>query len=132
MNPMIKIKRVYDPFDVTDGLTILVDRLWPRGVRRSTQNIEMWMRDIAPSDQLRKRYMHDPAKWAIFKKRYIAELKKNHLVEAMVDIALVNDPVTFVFASGDVKRNNAVVLRKFIETKLHSVMRKSMRASKGS
>lgn len=121
---MIKIKRVYDPFDVTDGLTILVDRLWPRGVRRSTPNVEMWMRDIAPSDVLRKRYMHNPAKWKIFKAHYITELKKNHMVEAMLDIAKVNDPVTFVYSSLDCRHNNAIVLRAFIQSKLRSQARR--------
>jgi uncharacterized protein YeaO (DUF488 family) len=121
---MIKIKRVYDPFDVTDGLTILVDRLWPRGVRRSTPNVEMWMRDIAPSDALRKRYMHDPAKWKMFKTRYLSELKKNHMVEAMLDIATVNDPVTLVYSSCDKKRNNAAVLKAFVQSKLRSRSRR--------
>lgn len=115
---MIKTKRVYARFDITDGLTILVDRLWPRGVRKSTPNVEIWMREIAPSDQLRKRFMHDPQKWRIFKRKYLEELKKNDAVEDMLDIARTNDPITLIYATSDEVHNNANVLKAFLEKKL--------------
>ncbi|MEM0143134.1 MAG: DUF488 family protein, partial [Candidatus Parvarchaeum sp.] len=72
---MIKIKRIYDTIEVTDGIRILVDRLWPRGVRRSSQKVDYWAKDVAPSNELRKWFGHDPSKWEEFRKRYIEELE---------------------------------------------------------
>ena len=114
----IRLKSIYDKYDVSDGLTILVDRLWPRGVRKSTPNVEIWMSDIAPSDELRRWYQHDPKKWVRFKDRYIKELNANDMVEEMLNIVSSNSLVTFVFASSEHERNNATVLKDFIERKL--------------
>jgi uncharacterized protein YeaO (DUF488 family) len=111
----IRLKSIYDKYDVSDGLTILVDRLWPRGVRKSTPNVEIWMSDIAPSDELRKWYQHDPKKWVRFKQRYTKELKKNDMVEEMVSLVVNTSITTFVFAAPDHERNNAVVLKDYIE-----------------
>ena len=111
---MLKIKRVYTKYEITDGITILVDRLWPRGVRKTTLNAEIWMSEIAPSDSLRKWYAHDPKKWARFKERYITELKENPLVYELIRIIRENPIVTLVYAASDTKHNNAVVLRGFM------------------
>ena len=107
---MIKLKRVYERTEVTDGVRILVDRLWPRGVRRSTPNIDIWMRDVAPTDELRKWFNHDPKKWVRFKSKYKKELKAGKAFEELSEFCARNDPVTFLFATSDAKHNNAVVL----------------------
>lgn len=107
---MIKLKRVYDRIEVTDGERILVDRLWPRGIRRSTSNIDIWVKNVAPSNELRKWYAHDPKKWVRFKARYKAELKDNAALNKLIQIVTNADPVTFLYSSKDEKRNNAVVL----------------------
>ncbi len=71
---MIKIKRVYDEPDVSDGFRMLVDRLWPRGLSKERAKVDMWLKDIAPSEALRKWFAHDPEKWSEFKRRYFEEL----------------------------------------------------------
>ncbi len=107
---MIKIKRVYERIDVRDGERILVDRMWPRGIRRSTSHIDIWVKNIGPSTELRKWYSHDPKKWVRFKEKYIAELRENKAMNKLMQIVINADPVTFVYSSRDEKRNNAVVL----------------------
>ncbi len=107
---MIKIKRVYEKIDVRDGERVLVDRMWPRGIRRSTSHIDIWVKNIGPSTELRKWYSHDPKKWARFRSRYIAELKQNRTMNKLMQIVMNADPVTFVYSSKDTRRNNAVVL----------------------
>lgn len=72
---MIKLKRVYEPASKDDGLRILVERLWPRGVSKQRASLDYWLKDVAPSADLRKWYDHDPARWSEFRKRYWAELK---------------------------------------------------------
>ena len=73
----VKIKRVYEPTERTDGKRILVDRLWPRGLTKARANLDLWLKDVAPSTSLRKWFGHEPAKWPEFRRRYRAELKKN-------------------------------------------------------
>lgn len=108
---MIKLKRIYERPEITDGARILVDRLWPRGVRRSTANVDMWLKDVGPSDELRKWFAHEREKWAIFKKRYLKELKTNPAFEDLVNIIRSsNDNITLLFSASDAKHNNAVVL----------------------
>lgn len=120
---MLLVKRVYEKFLVTDGKRVLVDRLWPRGIRRNTPNVDIWLKNVAPTDELRKWFMHDPKKWVGFKKKYIKELEGNKAVDQLINIILSTDPVTLVYASKDVKRNNAVVLRQFLERKLKRIMK---------
>jgi uncharacterized protein YeaO (DUF488 family) len=113
----IKLKRVYERVDAEDGKRILVERLWPRGLKKEDAKIDAWLRDIAPSTKLRKWYSHDPAKWTKFRERYWKELdaKFEQLSE------LVNECneqiVTFVFGSKEEKLNNAAALKEYIETK---------------
>ena len=111
----IKLKSVYDKYDISDGLTILVDRLWPRGVRKSTPNVEIWMSDIAPSDKLRKWYNHDSKRWASFKQKYLKELKTNDLSDELISLVVNSNVTTFVYASSNHECNNAVVLKTYIE-----------------
>ena len=114
---MIKIRRVYERAEVTDGTRLLVDRLWPRGIRRNTPNVDIWLKDIGPTDELRKWFAHDPAKWVGFKSRYMAELENNKAIVHLLQVIRSTDPVTLVYASKDEARNNAVVLREFLKRK---------------
>lgn len=129
---MIQVKRIYTRPEVTDGLRILVDRLWPRGVRRSTANVDLWVKDIGPSNDLRKWYAHEQDKFKIFKKRYLDELKTNPAFEDMMNIVLTNDPVTFLFSAHDEKHNNAVVLYVAVQRELKKIMRQASKQAKGA
>ena len=118
---MIQLKRVYERPEFKDGLTVLVDRLWPRGVRKSTPNVDIWLKRIAPSDKLRKWYRHDPKKWKRFRIRYLKELDKNKEVENLLMLIEDNDPITFVYGSSECRRNNATVLKEYMERKLRKL-----------
>ncbi len=110
---MLKIKRVYEKPARADGMRVLVDRLWPRGVAKAAARVDLWRKDVAPSDALRKWFGHDPERWAEFRKRYAAELRKNPAVAELR--ALVRRcAVTLLFAAKDEGRNNAVVLAAFL------------------
>lgn len=115
---MIKIKRVYDRIDVRDGMRILIDGLWPRGVRSSTPNIDMWLKEVAPTSDLRRWFSHDPSKWQEFRKLYIAELKANKAMDKLIKLSLENDQITLLFASKDEEHNNAVVVLEVLTTML--------------
>jgi uncharacterized protein YeaO (DUF488 family) len=111
---MIKLKRIYDPFSPQDGKRVLVDRLWPRGVKKENAHIDEWLKDIAPSDALRKWYSHDPSRWEEFRKRYTNELKdkKDILKELLADSR--KGTVTLLFGAKDRERNNAVVIKEVL------------------
>lgn len=112
---MIKIKRVYEGVDESDGSRILVDRLWPRGLSKDKARVELWLKDIAPSDDLRKWFGHDPEKWVEFKRRYFEELKdKKELAEQIIEKSR-KGTVTILYGAKDEKHNNAVALKDFIE-----------------
>ncbi|MCL5239166.1 MAG: DUF488 domain-containing protein [Candidatus Marsarchaeota archaeon] len=113
------VRRIYDKRELTDGKRILVDRLWPRGVKKSTQNLDDWFKDVAPSDDLRKWFDHDPGKWEEFKKKYREELVGNRKFEELVKLAGESD-VTLVYASKDTEHNNAVALAEFVRERLAS------------
>ncbi|MEM0201736.1 MAG: DUF488 domain-containing protein [Candidatus Micrarchaeaceae archaeon] len=115
---MIKIKRVYDKADITDGDRILIDRLWPRGIRRSTPNIDVWIKDVAPSDELRKWFAHDPAKWNAFKEKYRKELASGKALDKLIDYIKSKDTVTFLYSTKDVEHNNALVLLEVVNERL--------------
>ncbi len=120
---MIKIKRVYEKIDIHDGTRILVDRLWPRGVRRSTSNIDLWLKNVGPSDELRKWFLHDPDKWDEFKKRYIEELKTNPVFDKLIDIALNTDSITLLYATKDTEKNNAAILLEQLNLRLSKIQK---------
>ncbi len=111
---MIKTKRAYDPVSADDGKRVLVDRLWPRGLKKEKAHIDEWLKDIAPSTDLRKWYSHDPAKWQEFKKRYRNELKekKNILDELRAEAR--DRTITLVYSSREREINNAEALREFL------------------
>src|SRR3954470_3249705 len=110
----VLIKRAYDPPAETDGVRILVDRLWPRGVSKAAAHIDHWLKDLAPSDALRKWFGHDPSRWDAFKARYFKELSGR--AEAVSELRKLarSGRVMLVYAAKDVEHNNAVALREFL------------------
>jgi uncharacterized protein YeaO (DUF488 family) len=113
----LRTKRVYEPPDMADGVRVLVDRLWPRGLSRERARIDLWLKEIAPSDALRRRFHRDPAAWGHFKAAYHAELEEipgQSAVHALLD-RLTREPVTLLFAARDETRNNAVALKEWLD-----------------
>lgn len=113
----IQLKRVYEPPSAADGLRVLVDRLWPRGLARDRARIDHWFKDLAPSDGLRRWFGHDPAKWAEFKRRYFRELAERPQAVAQL-AALRRRRVTLLFAAAESRYNNAVALKAFLARKV--------------
>lgn len=110
----VRIKRAYEPPSPRDGTRILVDRLWPRGVKRADAGISQWMKDIAPSNELRKWFGHEPARWEEFRRRYKAELTgKRELIGELRNLAKTG-PLTLVYSAHDEAHNQAVVLREML------------------
>jgi uncharacterized protein YeaO (DUF488 family) len=110
----VQIKRIYEPVDKKDGARILVDRLWPRGIKKESAQLDEWMKDIAPSVDLRKWFKHDSAKWEEFQAKYNFELKHNDAVKALLDYIKKNKMVTLLYAAHDEQHNHALVLHHFI------------------
>ena len=115
----IKLKRAYEPPAAGDGTRILVDRLWPRGVKKAVAAVDIWAKEIAPSTELRQWFGHQTNRWDEFCRRYVAELEqKTDLVKELRDLAR-GGPITLVFGARDQTHNDAVVLRKLL---LHTAM----------
>jgi uncharacterized protein YeaO (DUF488 family) len=113
----LKIKRVYEQPDEDDGMRILVDRLWPRGLTKEKANVDLWLKEIAPSTELRKWFVHDPDKWRGFRGRYETELRhKEDLVEFLKQKAK-KEKITLIYGARDQKHNEALVLKQFLEQK---------------
>lgn len=111
----VKLKRAYDEPAKSDGCRVLIDRIWPRGIRKEALRLDDWMKDLAPSTRLRKWFGHDPAKWAAFKDRYFRELdERRETVERLVAKCRTGT-LTLVFAASDTQHNNAVALKEYIE-----------------
>ena len=112
---MIQLKRVYETPMSDEGLRILVERLWPRGVSKERAKLDFWMKEISPSSELRKWYGHDPTKWEQFRERYWSELESNSAaVDKLRKLIQENDRITFVYAAKDEEHNSAVVLKEFV------------------
>ena len=111
----ISVKRVYDPPGPDDGRRVLVDRLWPRGLRKEAAHLDDWLRDIAPSDELRRWYGHAPERWPEFERRYREELLQPPRA-ALLDRLANNAPLTLLTATKDVDHSNAAVLRAVLLT----------------
>ena len=109
---MIKVKRIYEPVEEDDGIRVLVDRLWSRGVGKD--KVDMWLRDVAPSDELRRWFNHDPAKWEEFKRRYFEELKNNPKVHVLLQLIKEGGNVTLLYATKS-PYNNAIALKEYLE-----------------
>jgi uncharacterized protein YeaO (DUF488 family) len=115
---MILLKRAYERATPKDGKRFLIERLWPRGVKKSALPLDDWLKDVAPSTELRKWFSHDPAKWGEFQSRYRAELEHQPQFWRPLLNAARNRTITLVFSSHDVEHNNAVVLKEFLESQL--------------
>jgi uncharacterized protein YeaO (DUF488 family) len=111
----LKLKRIYEPPDTTDGARFLVERLWPRGVSKERAELHAWLKEAAPSDELRKWYGHDPAKWNEFRRRYFAELAAEPGVLDPIITAARKGTVTLVFAAKDPQLSNARALKEYLE-----------------
>ncbi|MGH7033762.1 MAG: DUF488 domain-containing protein [Stellaceae bacterium] len=112
---MIGLKRVYDPPAAEDGLRVLVDRLWPRALKRDEAKIDVWLKDIAPGTALRQWFGHDPSRWAEFERRYRRELAEDpEAVAALRTLVKSNKRLTLLFAARDTAHNNAVALKNFL------------------
>lgn len=116
----IHIKRAYEDPKRGDGVRILVERLWPRGLRKEDAGFDLWLKDVAPSTELRQWYGHDVTRWPEFKKRYEAELRENPDAVQQLLSYCRKGPTTFVYAAHDEAHNSAVVLRGFVERRLRS------------
>jgi uncharacterized protein YeaO (DUF488 family) len=110
----IRLKRAYQPAAADDGARILVDRLWPRGLKKSDAAIDRWLKDIAPSTALRQWFAHDPARWPEFRRRYAAEIRRHPDQLAELRAIARKGPVTLIFSARDELRNDAVVLRNVL------------------
>ena len=112
---MFLTKRVYEPTATTDGPRFLVERLWPRGIKKASLKMDGWLKDAAPSTELRRWFNHDPDKWQAFRKRYFAELKRHgEALQPLRDAEQRHGKVTLLFSSRDTEHNNAVALRDYL------------------
>jgi uncharacterized protein YeaO (DUF488 family) len=115
---MIRIKRVYDAASPEDGQRFLVDRLWPRGMKKEVLKINAWYKEVAPTNDLRHWYGHDPDKWCEFNARYFNELdSKPDTWHPLLEAARQGD-ITLLFSTRELERNNAVTLRAYLEKQL--------------
>ena len=117
---MINVKRVYTPASAEDGQRFLVDRLWPRGVKKEALKMQAWIKEVAPSNELRHWYGHDPDKWCEFNKRYFAELNRQPEAWQPLLKAAQEGNITLLFSTTELERNNAVTLRAYLEQQLKS------------
>ena len=115
---MINLKRAYDPVASTDGTRFLVERLWPRGVKKTALHVHAWLKDVAPSTTLRRWFGHDPKKWSEFRRRYFHELRAHaEVLDPILKLARCSR-VTLVYSSHDMEHNNAVALRDYLQARI--------------
>jgi uncharacterized protein YeaO (DUF488 family) len=111
----VRLKRAYDAPEKGDGFRVLVDRMWPRGLRKEDLDIDVWAKDLAPSTELRKWFRHDPKRWTEFKKRYERELRETGAkdrIKELIDAAKGKRVITLLYGAKDREHNQAVVLQK--------------------
>jgi uncharacterized protein YeaO (DUF488 family) len=111
----IQLKRVYETGSTADGVRFLVERLWPRGIKKADLKIDGWLKDAAPGTELRKWFSHDPAKWDAFRRRYFAELTSRPDAWQPILDAARRGRVTLLYSSHDAQHNNAVALKQFLD-----------------
>ena len=114
----LQLKRVYEPPADIDGIRILVDRLWPRGLSKEEARIDFWAKEVAPSTELRHWYQHDPEKWPEFQQKYISELQSNPDAVLELITKIRNKNASLLFASKETSLNNASILKAYLETLL--------------
>ncbi|MFZ5673595.1 MAG: DUF488 domain-containing protein [Pseudomonadota bacterium] len=112
---LIQVKRIYEPPARGDGLRILVDRIWPRGISKEKAALDFWAKDVAPSTELRKWFHHDPSRWIEFRTRYLAELKAHRAELDGLRARIVGQPATLLFAAANITQNHAHVLKDVLE-----------------
>jgi uncharacterized protein YeaO (DUF488 family) len=115
---MIRTKRVFDKRSAEDGFRVLVDRLWPRGVRKESAALDYWAKELSPSDQLREFYHHDPRRWSAFRRKFREELDNPASIAALARLGELakKGNVTLLFASRETVKNNAAVVKEILET----------------
>ena len=112
----IHTKRVYEPIAKGDGIRVLVDRVWPRGMSRERLKLDLWLKGAAPSTALRKWFAHDPDKWQEFKNRYFSELETNQQeIRQLLELA-AKEPLTLLYAAKDTNHNQAVALKEYLSS----------------
>ena len=116
---MIQVKRVYEPAEPRDGARFLVERLWPRGLKKEALPLDGWLKDVAPSTALRQWFGHDPARWDEFQRRYAAELGAAPDAWAPLAAAARRGTVTLLYSARDTEHNSAVALRDYLERTGH-------------
>ena len=112
---MIKLKRVYESPSPKDGLRVLVERLWPRGLTKERAAVDLWLKDVAPSAELRKWFGHDPARWEQFQERYRQELREMNDAVQLLRQKVKESTVTLVYAARDEDHNGALALKRFLQ-----------------
>jgi len=127
----VLVKRIYEPAAKSDGLRVLVDRLWPRGISKSEAKLDLWLPDLGPSTTIRRWFNHDPARWEEFKQRCHAELKQKTAVLSSITEQAKTHPVTLLYSAKDEQHNQAVALRSFLEQR-PTVRRPLVRGKKES
>ncbi len=115
---MIKVRRAYEPAQPSDGRRFLVDRLWPRGVKKEDLRLDDWLKDVAPSDELRRWFGHDPSRWDEFQLRYFAELDENPATARLLDAVAQPGDVTLIYSARDPEHNQAIALRSYLQRRL--------------
>ena len=118
---MIQVKRAYEQPSKDDGERVLVERLWPRGVKKNNLQVEAWLKDVAPSTELRQWFQHDPAKWDEFRRRYFRELEKHPEAWQPLLARARRGRVTLVYSAHDTEHNNAVALKEFLDRKIKTL-----------
>ena len=111
----IKIKRIYELPDKSDGYRVLVDRLWPRGIKKDTAQVDQWLKEVSPSTILRKWFNHEPEKWQQFVAKYSIELKTSAAFEELMELTTKHKTVTLLYSAKDELHNQAVALSQFIK-----------------
>jgi len=111
----IKIKRIYEPYQKTDGFRVLVDRLWPRGIDKEKGHIDVWLKEVAPSNFLRKWFNHDVTKWKSFVEKFYKELQDAESIKELVKLLQEHKTITLLYAAKDMQHNNAVALQEFLK-----------------
>jgi len=115
MATSFKVKRIYAPASPEDGFRVLVDRLWPRGVKRETAKVDLWAKEVAPSDALRREFHGNPERWDRFVQAYRKELTRGPAASAARDLLEHKGPVTLLYAARDEAHNNAVALKAWLD-----------------
>lgn len=112
----VRLKRVYEDYMASDGYRVLVDRLWPRGIKKENAHVDLWLKEIAPTTGLRKWFNHEPGKWQGFEQKYLKEIAANTTAnQQLKDIVKSHKPVTLLYGAKDDQHNQAVVLQKWLQ-----------------